>query len=141
MFIAYLTTDEVNLAEAARFAAESGATLYPLFPKEAVTDECFDAVVYDMDYLPERRRARILAELLAGPVLPLRCVHSFNLEEDQEEALRRNGVVVHRRLEREMFQHLTLAEDQTLATVTGVLDDAATQGVYDLQWVDESSGT
>jgi hypothetical protein len=133
MFIAYLTTDETNQAVAVQLAAESGVTLHAVAPKNVVPLECFDAVLYDIDYLPDALRATILAELQAGPSLPPRAVHSFNLEEDQEAALRRNGVVVLRRLQREMFLHLSGVKDQTHAGVLGALEVAAEPSPNNLQ--------
>jgi hypothetical protein len=65
-----------------------------------------DAVVYDLDYLADHERRHILDELTCGPVERLAAVHSYNLRPSQKRTLRRNGVVVHRRLHPGWFARL-----------------------------------
>jgi hypothetical protein len=106
VLVAYLTTDEVNEDLALRMAAECGITLRPLALQGAPPDGEFDAVVYDWDYLPADHRKAILSNLLSG-FTPYRVVlHGYHLEDDQVEALRANGVLVHRRLDLEVFEGL-----------------------------------
>ena len=109
MRVAYLTTDEVNEQLALQMADEHGVTLCPLAPKDAPPDGEYDAVLYDWDYLPVERQRQVMAELLAGPSLHMVALHSFNLEDGQVEALRRNTVGVFRRLQPLVFRALRLA--------------------------------
>jgi hypothetical protein len=104
--IAYLTTDELNEAEAAQLADECRVEIHPLLLRDPPPNGEFDAVLYDLDYLPVERRQVVLAELLAGPPHSRVGVHSFNLDEEQEEALRRNHVVVARRLDEALIRQL-----------------------------------
>jgi hypothetical protein len=97
MLIAYLSTDEVNRHLAARMAAECGATLHPLSPKDPPPDGRFDAVLYDPDSMPPACREEIVASALADPATRPLAVHSYNLDM-QADALRDKGVVVTRRL-------------------------------------------
>jgi len=109
MRIAYLTTDEVNLDLAGDLAAACGVTVDIWSPRDPETDGQFDAVLYDLDYLPTAHRQAVLLRLLSGPVSHAVVVHSYNLEPDQEEALRARGVAVYRRLGRGLFRILRLA--------------------------------
>jgi hypothetical protein len=104
--IAYVTTDEVNQDLALRLADDFGAELCPLSPKDPPPNGEFDAMVYDLDYLPPEGRRAILAGLLAGPRSCAVAVHSHNLREDQADALRAGGIAVSSRLEPEMFRLL-----------------------------------
>lgn len=108
MLIAYLTTDEVNQHLALHMAEECGETVCLLTPSDPPPDEDFDAIVYDWDYLPVRRQQAILAELSAGRSRRPVAVHSYNLEEDCAEALRRQDVAVYRALQPEVFRLLAL---------------------------------
>jgi hypothetical protein len=109
MRIAYLSTDEVNLALAAQMAEACDCQLYPLSPRDAAPDGSFGAVLCDLDYWPPERRQTLLAELQTGPTPRSTVVHSYNLSEEQAAALRASGIVVHRRLGLEVF--LLLLED------------------------------
>jgi hypothetical protein len=109
MLIAYLTTDDVNQDLALRLAEDCGETLCPLPPREA-PDDSFDAVVYDLDFLPPSLRESVLAELSSGRPLRPAAVHGYNLDERQEEVLLKNGVAVFRRLDADVFQFLARAE-------------------------------
>ena len=53
MRIGYVATDEVNHALAARMAAKCGAIICHLRPREVHPDGLFDAVLYDLDDVPE----------------------------------------------------------------------------------------
>jgi hypothetical protein len=104
--LAYQTTDGLNEATADVLAGHWGGEMLPLLLRDPPPDGQFDAVLYDLDYLPPERRQEILAQLLAGPTHVPTGVHSFNLDEDQAEALRRQGVVVSRRLDRDLIRRL-----------------------------------
>jgi hypothetical protein len=112
MLIAYLTTDEVNQHLALQMAAEYGLMLCLLGPCDHLHGAAFDAVIYDWDYVPLERQQQILTELLSGPVPYPVAVHSYNLEEDQVEALVRQDVAVYRCLQAEVFQRLLQAANQ-----------------------------
>ena len=58
MLAAYVTTDDVNSALAQQFAEECQTQIHDLRPGEMPSDLAFDAVVYDLDYLPAEHRAR-----------------------------------------------------------------------------------
>lgn len=109
MRIAYLTTDEVNQDLALSMTEAYGITLCPLSPREAPPDGLFVAVLYDWDYWPADRREQVLVELLTDrPRCPV-ALHSYNVDPDQAEALRRRGVAVHRRLRTQVFGSLRRA--------------------------------
>jgi hypothetical protein len=106
MFICYVSLDDVNQRLAAETAEESGATIdYCASQAEMPVVPC-DAVMYDLDNLPSDDRRRILNELRSGPAKRVSAVHSYNLKAADAEALRRNGVVVRRRLQRNWLTHL-----------------------------------
>jgi hypothetical protein len=109
MRIAYLTTDEVNEQLAQQMAAACGVTLCPLGPGEVPPDGQYDAVLYDWDYLPAARQREVLAELLSGQLPHAVGLHSYDLEAGPEGALRRNTVMVYRRLQPRLFRSLRLA--------------------------------
>jgi hypothetical protein len=106
MLIAYLTTDEVNQDLALQLAAGCDAVLCPLSPGDMPWNGLFDAMIYDPDYLPPARWREVLAELLAEPSPGPVAVHGYNLDEREARALRQHGVLVHRRLEPELFRAL-----------------------------------
>jgi hypothetical protein len=106
MLFAYMTTDEVNQNQALQLAAECGIDLRVLWPKDPPPDGQFDALVYDLDFWPEWRRQQVLASLLAGEQPHLTGVHSYALDEKHTELLRTKGVLVYRRLERDLFVKL-----------------------------------
>jgi len=109
MRIAYFTTDEVNQALALQFVKTIGVTLGPWPLLGPSPDGEVDAVVYDLDHLPEPRRTEILSKLTqAAPRHPT-AVHSYNLNDDQLQALRDNGVSVYRRLELRAIKKLQYA--------------------------------
>jgi hypothetical protein len=107
--IAYLTIDEVNESLAGPMAAACGLELEPRSPRDWTDPHAFDAVVYDLDFLPPRLRQEVLQPLLAGPVRVPAALHSYHLEEEEAETLRRNGVVVERRLDVWLFEALAAA--------------------------------
>jgi len=106
VFIAYISLDEVNQDLAARTAEKYGVTLdFFASPAGMATLPC-DAVVYDLDSLSRDDRLHIFDELTCGPVKCLAAVHCYNMRPIEEAALRRNGVVVHRRLHSGWLSHL-----------------------------------
>ena len=58
MRIAYVSTDEVDQALAARIAAECGAVVCNLLPHDPPPDGLFDAVLYNLDDVPRDRAVR-----------------------------------------------------------------------------------
>ena len=106
MFICYVSLDDVNQHIAAEAAEEYGATVdFCASQAELPVMPC-DAVMYDLDNLPSGDHRRILNELRSGPAKRVSAVHSYNLKAADAEALRRNGVVVRRRLQRNWLTHL-----------------------------------
>jgi hypothetical protein len=106
MHIAYLSIDEVNRALAERLAAAGGDVLCVLEPRDPASLGNGAARVYDLDSLPPRLRASVLADLRAAPPPMPAAVHSYSLEDEDVEALSRNGVVVVRRLGLKLFRAL-----------------------------------
>jgi hypothetical protein len=114
MRIAYLTTDEVNREWAKRLADESGATLYDLTPVDGPPDSQYEALIFDLDYLPPEQRREILAGLLVHPANRPTALHSHNLDDEVVVQLRQNGVIVARRLAPMIFQTLARANRDEL---------------------------
>jgi hypothetical protein len=106
--IAYLTLDEVHEDLARRMSLARGDVLSSLAARIPTPDEEFDAVVYDLDYLPPDLCRTVLAELATGPVRYQRAVHSYNLRKKQAERFRQRGVIVCRTLSA-VFTRLTRA--------------------------------
>jgi hypothetical protein len=109
MRVAYLTTDEVNEAEARLLAEKQGITLCPLAPRDGPPGNEYEAVLYDWDSWPADRRHTVMAELLAGPVPHAVAVHGYNLDDEAGERLRRHTIAVYRRLQRRVFRFLRRA--------------------------------
>jgi hypothetical protein len=109
MLLAYLSTDEVNLALAAELAHLYGFTLCPVEPRDPLPGEEFDALLYDWDFWPDDRRRGAQADLLAGPACRPVALHGYNLCDGQAESLRRNGVVICTSLAPALFHHLRQA--------------------------------
>lgn len=103
--IAYVSDDEVNRDSAARMAATCGATLHPHTTRDPVADGPFDAVVYDLESMPTRRRDAVVAGLLSARSPRPVAVHSYNLD-GERDALRDHGIVVTQRLGPAMFRDL-----------------------------------
>ncbi len=109
MRVAYVTTDEVNQELATRMAEDCGATLDSLSPRDPPPDGQYEAVLYDLDFLPHDSGRAILAQLLAGPASRPVAVHSYQLATRQVTALRRRGCAVYPRLEPRVFRQLRSA--------------------------------
>jgi hypothetical protein len=109
MLVAYLSYDEVNTALAEPLARRHGITLDVLQPRDAAPNGEYDAVLYDWDCWPCVRRAQAVAEWLSEAPSRPTALHSYNMEDEQAEALRRNGVVVESRLGPALFRRLRQA--------------------------------
>jgi hypothetical protein len=106
MFICYVSLDDVNQRLAADTVEEFGATVdFCASQAELPVVPC-DAVMYDLDNLPNDDRRHILDELSSGPAKRVSAMHSYNLPAGDADTLRRNGVVVRRRLQRNWLTHL-----------------------------------
>jgi hypothetical protein len=123
--LAYQTTDEVHRATTDGLTANCGAQMVPLFLNDPPPNGQFNAVLYDLDYLYTEARQAVLAELLAGPPHCPTGVHSFNLDEEQEKGLRRNGVVVSRRLDAALIRRLVGRSRRTTMDATRSVSKSA----------------
>src|SRR3954467_11650758 len=112
MQFAYLTLDEMNQDLAARLADAAGVELDVLSFHAPAPDGPFDAVLYDLDYLPDDRRAALLATPAAGCRGKPVAVHGYHPSAGAGRALRRQGVLVARHLDAELFVRLRLAARQ-----------------------------
>jgi hypothetical protein len=109
MLCGYLSLDEVNQDLAATLAAEAGIELDLLSPADTTCDGRLEAVLYDLDSLPEGERRTVLADLVGGCRTRAVAVHTYHLRARQARALRRRGVIVIRRLRAETFARLRAA--------------------------------
>jgi len=109
MRYAYLTLDEVNQDWAERLAAQAGAELDVVSPRDILAAGPFDALLIDLDSLPPGYRKAVLDDLLAGKQEVQTGVHSYYLRVRDARVLRRRGVIVARRLAVEIFQRLRKA--------------------------------
>ena len=109
MRVAYITTDEVNQELAIQMAEDCGAKLDSLSPRDPPPDGQYQAVLYDLDFLPHDSGRAILAELLAGPASRPVAIHSYQLARRQVAALRQRGYAVYARLEPRVFLQLRSA--------------------------------
>jgi hypothetical protein len=112
MGIAYATTNEVNYAVALPLSEECGAVIHELLPMDAPPDGQIDAVLYDLDDVPQPQRREVLARLLSGPSACPKAVHGYDLSEEQTSALRLRGIAASRHLEPELFRSLRRAVDR-----------------------------
>ena len=109
MRYAYLTLDEVNQDWAERLAAQAGAELDVVSPRDLLAAGPFDALLIDLDSLPPGYRKAVLDDLLAGKQEAQTAVHSYHLRIRDARVLRRRGVIVARRLEVDIFHRLRKA--------------------------------
>jgi hypothetical protein len=105
----YVTVEDNNWTLAVQTAKDCGAKLHRVSPTEARPERRFDAVLYDWDGLAPQRRVQLLLGLLAGPSPCPVAVHSGQVDQEEGEALCRNGVAVYPRLEIEVFRRLRRA--------------------------------
>jgi hypothetical protein len=106
MNIGYVTTDLVNESIATDMADECGATLVPLIPNQTAPDGDYDAVLYDLDFLPPEQQQQILRNLARNKIRRVG-VHSYQLKSRDARAMRRRGVAVFRRLGTQVIQWLS----------------------------------
>jgi hypothetical protein len=94
-----MSLDEVNQDLALEIADRCGKNLATLAsPAETPPVHC-DAIIYDLDHLCAADRRQILDELTYSPAKRLAAVHSYHLTPPAVRSLRRNGVIVQRRLQ------------------------------------------
>jgi hypothetical protein len=106
MRFAYWTIDEVNQHRAERLAERAGVELDIRTFRDAAPSEPFDAVLYDLDFFPADCRRALLADLQAQQRIQPVAVHSYHLPARQARTLRRQGVIVVRRLRFVVFARL-----------------------------------
>jgi hypothetical protein len=106
MRIGYLTLDEVNENLARRLAARLHVQLERLSFSEDSSVDCFDARLYEVDYLTPGDRQRLFARLMgSSPDMPV-AVHGFHLRRREARSLRAAGIAVFRRLDARVFRYL-----------------------------------
>ena len=123
MLFAYLTLDEVNQELAGMLADAAGVELDATDFRDACPDRQFDAVLYDLDYLPNDRREALLAALTAGRMAEPVAVHSYRLSVRQARALRQQGVIVARRLGPKLFARLLAGRPRPRKTMVSQTND------------------
>ncbi|HKB03715.1 MAG TPA: hypothetical protein VKD90_15940 [Gemmataceae bacterium] len=103
MRIAYYSIDEVNRALVQRWGGRAGIQVTcPVLPACEVTA---DAVVLDLDFLPEPHRSAWLSAILTRDLCVPVLVHGHGISEVELAGLRRRRVnVCPGRLRREFFQ-------------------------------------
>jgi hypothetical protein len=106
MRFAYLSLDVVNQELASRLAARAGVRLNTLTFRDPVPNGPHDVVLYDLDFLPDNYRERLLDNLTSGAQSGRIAVHGYGLSLRIARALRRHGVFVARRLRGNLFQRL-----------------------------------
>jgi hypothetical protein len=129
MRIAYLTTDEVNLILAVKFARRLGASVSMAGTRSPVSTDRFDAVLHDLDAVPRDQRSAFLERVGLGTPARPTAVHGYCVTEKQAEALRRKGIAVAQRLDTGLIRGLLKEARRSRATVPP--DDASTE----LTWV------
>jgi hypothetical protein len=130
MRIAYINSDEVNQAVAARMAGELGVVVCDMHPEGPPQDGMYDAVLYNLDDVMRHRGVDVLAEVLRGPSTCPKAVHGYCLTEDQAASLRLHGVAVAQRLQFDLFRTLCRTVLLNLASVPP--DDA----LMEETWID-----
>jgi hypothetical protein len=106
MRITYLTTDELNGELAAQAGKACGADLAVALPRRNRAPDPSAATLYDLDHLGAENSRAVLEDLLSGRSPAPAAVHSYNLQDEEVAALHTRGVVVARRIEPELIQHL-----------------------------------
>jgi hypothetical protein len=129
MRIAYMTTDEVNQALAAKLAAKCGAVICALLPKDSLPEGQFHAVLNDLDAVEKHRRGEVVAQILRSPSTCPRAVHGYGITDEQTKDLRRHGIAVGQRLRLGLIRALCKAAQPSRATVP------TDGGLTDLTWV------
>src|SRR3954453_19469449 len=98
MNVAYVSRGEAHEDLARRLTRARGLELAAFWPTDA--DPCgeFPIVIYDLDFLPADHRDRIVRRTPAGREPGVVGAPGYNLTRRKGAALRRNGVLVSRRL-------------------------------------------
>jgi hypothetical protein len=117
MRIAYATTDEVNRALATQLAAEYGAAVCQLRPGAVPPKGLFDAILHDLDAVPEDDRLALIEAFCHDPPNCPTAVHGYHITDEEVKVLRRCGIGVAQRLRNSLFRRLCKAVQQKLATV------------------------
>ncbi len=106
MRIAYVSIDEVNQDLAARIAAEFGAVVCRVAPKDPAPDGLFDAVLYNMDDVPRGQRSALVERLRREEPGRPTAVHGYGITDEQARSLRLAGVAAAHRLDTGLFHAL-----------------------------------
>ena len=101
-----VTHDEVNQFWLQQQADERGVSLVLLTLRDLVPDEAHAAILLDWDSLDQDRRETLLGRLLSRPGSARIALHSYSLNEQDAEDLRRKGVAVLERLDPEAVHWL-----------------------------------
>jgi hypothetical protein len=109
MRIAYLTTDEANQDLALELAQRHDIMLCIVEPRDSAPVAGFDGVLCDWDYWPAEAKVPLLQGWLGQASVPPLGLHSYQMDGEQAEALRRRGIAVHRVLEPGVFTALRQA--------------------------------
>jgi hypothetical protein len=109
MRIAYLTADEVNACRVRRLARACGMQMRVLAPKDALGNGCGDLVLCDLDSVSPGRPHALLARLIASPVFGQIAIHSYHLSTAEKARLRKQGVLIFRRLARPALRRIRQA--------------------------------
>jgi hypothetical protein len=95
----YLSIDDTNIALARKLAAACGIDLEPIEPRDlAALDGA--AVILDWDSIPAEDRDKLLQ---CGNV---RAIHGYNLDDARASFLPERGILIGRRLDRQLFEAL-----------------------------------
>jgi hypothetical protein len=129
MRIAYVNTDEVNQDLAVRTAVQHGAVIFSLAPEGPSPDGLFDAVLYNLDDVPQGHRFPLLEGLRYDEPHMATAVHGYDITDEQVQTLKRNGVGAARRLHPGLLCDLFIAARKRGEAVQQ--NDAATE----LTWV------
>ena len=98
MRIAYVSTDEVNQSLAERMAAKCGAVICKLLSGDPPPDGLFDAILYNLDDVPQAERSAVLERLRGDKPDHPTAVHGYDITDEQVSILSRYGVAAARRL-------------------------------------------
>jgi hypothetical protein len=123
--IAYLSVDDVNHSLAQQIADAHGVPLVHVFAPDVAPKYTCPVRLHDLDHFSSLQSEAILDRLRAGRHAATAAVHSYNLAETEIGALRENGVIVARGLDRALFRRLRDACQPDLGPLPVAGDDAA----------------
>jgi hypothetical protein len=109
MRVAYLTTDEANQNLALELAQRHGLMLCSVEPRDYAPVPRSTGCSATGITGPPRPRAPLLEGWLGQASVPSLALHSYQVNGEQAEALRRRGIAVHRVLEPIVFTALRQA--------------------------------